>query len=248
MVDRFDSGTGSKNLSMNRISVTTLEKYRRVVNQVSPYDTEEALLESLKGLFTGNDKTRTGSAYHKIIEGQFDLTTLTKQKLLFYKAENVIFNQDQALPALDYKKLHLNMVHEMSTSKIYQTVFGPIQVSMRVDGIEGNNIRDIKCKFRDVNFSEYADSYQWRFYLDALQTDIFYYDLFEFQGFSYTLTEKDMILSSDTVVVAHEPFQCLRYDDMHADLVTLLNSFLDYLQIHNYQNYLKPELPTELFA
>ena len=53
---------------MYKLSVTTIEKFRRYVVGASEYDTEQALLEAIKGVFTGNDKTRTGSCYHKIIE------------------------------------------------------------------------------------------------------------------------------------------------------------------------------------
>ena len=51
------------------IRVTTLESFRRFRDNVTEtYDTEEKLIEHIKGEFKGNCKTEIGSAFHYLIE------------------------------------------------------------------------------------------------------------------------------------------------------------------------------------
>jgi hypothetical protein len=83
---------------MFRISVTTLEKFRRYMAGVSAFDTEESLIESIKGIFKGNDKTRFGNAYHELIEGKY---VCPDQDL--YQVGGHHFSAAQARPAVAYK-------------------------------------------------------------------------------------------------------------------------------------------------
>jgi hypothetical protein len=221
-----------------RVSVTTLEKFRRYMNEVSSFDTEESLLESIKGIFKGNDKTKTGSAFHKIIEGEF---TKEKGRII---ADDVSFTMQQAKVALDYKKRHPLMVHEISVRKTYHSNFFPIQVSGRTDGTEGLNVHDAKTKYRSPEVQEYLDSCQWKFYLDMLDANIFYYDLFEVQGFGYVQKPGSelLLLNKEVEFIPHDPLQCIRYENMVPDIMVILNGFLDYLHNRNIVHLLKPAI------
>lgn len=53
---------------MYRVRVTQLEKFRRFRDEVSSFDTEESVIETLSGDFKGNEYTQIGTAFHKIIE------------------------------------------------------------------------------------------------------------------------------------------------------------------------------------
>ena len=223
-----------------RISVTTLEKFRRYMTETSSFDTEASLIESLKGIFLGNDKTKVGSAFHKLIEGDFK-----KVKGAFI-AEGIAFNRAQAKVAFDYKQRHDFMVHEISIRKIYHTAFFPIQVSARVDGAEGFNIHDTKTKFRSPDVQEYIDSSQWKFYLDMLEADVFYYDLFEVKNFK-ELGPAPYRLHKEVEFVPHDPLQCIRYNDMIPDIMQLLNNFLEYLHNRNFLHLLKPSIEEPVF-
>lgn len=238
---------------MQRISVTTLEKFRRYMCEASPTDTEEQLLETIRGEFTGNDKTKTGNAYHQIIEGDY---VRGADNMVFVKNEkektSFLFYPEQAEPALQYKKDHPFMVHEMKASKIYQTTHGPIQISGRVDGAEGLAIRDIKTKFRPFTVSDYLDSFQWRYYLDMLQTEVFYYDIFEIQGFNGLPTDFTGVplpppFKMDFEVIAHPEIQCLAYQDMYYDIMDLLELFLSYLENREIMHLLKSAQPEMAF-
>lgn len=212
---------------MYRVAVTTLEKFRRMIDNVSDFDTEASLIESLTGEFVGNDKTRLGSAFHKIIEIPFTLNgSLT--------VEGITFTPDQAKPALDYRNAHLQMIHEVPAKKIYQTKHMELMVTGRADGVEGNEIRDAKTKFSYPGWGEYYSSYQWRFYLDMFDSKLFWYDVFEVRGYKGTDTSGRF----EGEIVAHEPFPCLRYETLPNDVQTLADEFANFMTIKNYTHLL----------
>jgi hypothetical protein len=228
---------------MFRISVTTLEKFRRYMAGVSAFDTEESLIESIKGIFKGNDKTRFGNAYHELIEGKY---VCPDQDL--YQVGGHHFSAAQARPAVAYKMNHLSMVHEMTANCVFKTNYFYIQVSGRIDGVEGAHVRDVKTKFRSVDVQEYLDSYQWRYYLHMTGLDYFFYDVFEVQGFDQACKQELVFDSAKTFqypIQVLEPVEirCERYDGMQHELTTLLNDFLDYIHSRNLLPFLKPALP-----
>lgn len=204
---------------------------------VSSWDTEESLIESLKGLFTGNDKTRFGSAYHKIIEGEF--IAHENEMAVIIDTHIFIFNKDQFAPALNYRDKHPYMVHELDLRQVFQTNYGPMQVSGRIDGLEAMIISDVKCKFKSPDYQEYIDSCQWKFYLKMYGLDTFHYDIFEVIGFN-ELGKSPYKIDPAVRIVPHEPLVCHRYPDMEAELDTILNDFLSYINNRNFWHLLKP--------
>lgn len=202
--------------------------------EASPFDTEESLIESLQGLFKGNDKTFFGEAYHSLLEGNY-----TNQAGQIHVNE-FIFTFEQAKPAIEYRKNHELLVSEMSISAIYKTKYFPVQITGRIDGIEGMHVRDGKTKFRSFTAEEYMNSCQWKFYLDILSLRNFFYDIFEVVGFD-TLPYNKPYYFGDTISVS-DPVEipCEAYENMHNDLVCLLNDFLDYIHNRNFIKFLKP--------
>lgn len=217
---------------MYRIRVTTIEKYRRYITNASPRDTEEELLESIKGTFEGNDMTDIGEAYHEVIEGKAQVVDDG------VVANNIFLTASQIAPALEFRNRHKHMIHEIPVTKIYQTRFGDILVSGRIDGQEGLETEDKKCKFRPPNFQEYSDSYQWRYYLDMLGNNTFFYDLFEVQGFKGFGPGTPRTLPGVSFH-AHDRLQCVRYLRMTDDCLAMLNDFLDYIELRNLWSHLK---------
>lgn len=208
------------------------------MNEVSPYDTEESLIQTLSGEFKGNDKTKIGSAFHKLIEGDY-----TKQGAM-YLADDILFLKEQAAPALRFRKEHPVMIHEVPLYKVYETSYFPIQVSGRVDGLDGTQIHDHKCKFSYVKWQEYTDSVQWKVYLDIMGTDTFLYNVFEVRGFVQLTGSAPFDLGQAVEFVPHEPMPCTRYASMEQDVQGLLDDFLGYIHNRNFFHYLKPAVET----
>lgn len=224
---------------MYRISVTTLECFRRYLTEASPFDDEVRLLETLRGVFVGNPKTQFGAAYHKILEGKY-----TRGRGGNVYANGYLFTEDQAAPALEFRSLHPDVTTEVAVAKTYDTHFFPIQVSGRVDALEGLFIRDGKTKFRPVAWEEYMASCQWKFYCDMLGADSFFYDVFEVKHFPDDVDLQTKFFP-DVQVRPVQSICCTTYGGMDEELSTLLNDFLGYIANRKLWKFLKPALNNE---
>lgn len=223
-----------------RVSVTTIEKFRRYMTEASTFDTEESLLDSIKGFFLGNDKTKFGEAWGKIIEEGHKFKHVSGN-LNGYLVDGIFFSEELARPAVEFAAAHPKMIYEVPVAKEYEVNGMTILVSGRTDGIEGNITRDTKCKFRTPDFQEYVDSYQWRFYLDMLNAKTFYYDVFEVQGFdSLVYDKKGIAWLHDINIIPYEPLYCSSYSEMHDDCKLLLRQFFEYIEEKNLYQFLKP--------
>lgn len=198
----------------------------------SERDNEQELLEAIKGTFAGNDMTLIGEGYHEIMEGK---AQVADGGLL---AKGIFFTAEQARPALSFREAHPHMIHEIPVSKVYQTKIGPVLISGRLDGQEGRESEDKKLKFRNIDWQDYIDSYQWRYYLDMIETDIFYYDLFEVKGFDALRPPLPYLLPGVSFH-AHERLQCIRYREMTRDCLSMLNDFIDYLELRQLWHLVK---------
>ncbi len=221
---------------MNRISVTTIEAYRRYITQASQYDTEEQLIKTIKGEFKGNDLTRTGGCYGKLIEGE--ALVVEGGLIAEYDGVKIFFTDEQALPAVEFRQRHPSMIYEVPVQKIYETRKGSILVSGRMDGAEGAEFNDNKCKFKPPNFQEYADSYQWRYYLDMAQASLFYYDVYEVRGFDGLKGAQPYQLPG-VQFIPHDRLQCARYAGLSDDCRWMLQDLLDYIELRQLWRFLK---------
>jgi hypothetical protein len=149
--------------------------------------------------------------------------------------EGITFSAEQVAPALWYKEQHPHMISEVPSKKLYLNKYFDVLVSGRADVIEGQFVRDAKAKFRSPTVKEYADSYQWRFYLDMFNSPAFYYDVFEIQNYRYLVNNR----LPDVDIIPYEPIECLPYEGMIEDLNTLVTDFARFMTIQNYTHLLK---------
>jgi len=226
---------------MYRISVTTLEKFRRYMADTSSYDTEAALIETLSGTFEGNDKTKTGSAFHKIIEDPSSATPVKKDNKLWLVSENIAFPSACAEKALSFRNQHPLLVYEIPVGKIYRTKKYEVKVTGRIDSIEGKHIRDAKTKYRaPSDLTDYTDSCQWMFYLDIIGLKVFHFDIFEVKRFKELKAAEDGICYLEGIdIVYHDPITCLAYLTMNEYLHYLVEQFMIYIEFRNLFHLLK---------
>jgi hypothetical protein len=87
------------------------------------------------------------------------------------------------------------------------------------------------------------DSAQWKFYLDALGLDVFWYDVFEVKGFN----EMTGVVEK-TQFIPHEPLRCARYLGLEKDCLELVKAFMEYIELRNFYHLLKEAREYESLA
>lgn len=150
---------------MKLVRVTQLESFRKYLDGNEDRDrfvtTEQDVIDSLTGVFTGNEYTRIGTAFHRIVEG--DTKGVEKigegvRTFLYYGKEvqepvpagrkfnidgyDVCLDVPQCKVALAYKNEYPDAFHEVREFSEYEG----IMVTGCADMIDGFEIRDIKTK------------------------------------------------------------------------------------------------------
>ena len=144
---------------MSIVRVSTLEGFRWWQN--SDLDWEWYLNREKEG---ANEKMLAGTAFHKFMEtirsGEFDSFQQDGHTFVFDCSVDV------ALP----------QISEIRTSKQY----GNLTVTGKCDGLSGLTISDYKLIIgHAIDGEQYMESYQWRYYLDLFEANIFRYIVFE---------------------------------------------------------------------
>lgn len=219
---------------MKPLRVTNLEKFRRFRDDVSSFDTEEAVIDTLSGAFTGNDYTWIGTAFHKIVE---DGEKAWNNGIVHTRGGDVAMDEAQRDLALLYRSTLPGAFHEVRLDKEYKTRLGKVLVTGCADVIHGTIIRDIKTRYSPPVQQEYIDSYQWRFYLDIFDLDRFIFDIFEFKGY-----DKEMGMNvAGLPVKQFDPIPCQRYLKMEEDMQRLLDDFSDWIHYRGLEHLLSDE-------
>lgn len=219
---------------MKRISVTTLESYRKLRSGDS-YLTQDSFIEGLRTPFEGNNYTKVGTAFHSIVElgtpalldradGRYDVIV---------GEERVTFSPGQVAAILAYRLSLPLSLHEVWVGRVFHTSVMDIWVHGRMDLLHGIDVHDIKTKYGRVNVGDYEDSAQWRLYLDLAQLDRFVFDLFMFHG------DIDGLDVSSLHVDRWGEIECVRYAGMADDNSELVDDFASFVVRHGLVDCLK---------
>lgn len=218
------------------IRVTQLEAFRRYLanGEHDYYEiTEQSVIDTLSGEFTGNEYTRVGTAFHSIIEtGEPHCADPTEGCVIDVDDHGVRFNAQQLQVALDYRNEHPGAFHEVRRYKDY----GRAIVTGCADMIDGIELRDIKTKYSTPSDKDYIDSCQWRYYLDIFNANVFHFDLFIFEG--YKLDKHGYDVRGLELKRHTPPITCYRYPNMEADNIALLNTFMDWAESRDLLHFL----------
>lgn len=222
---------------MKRISITTLETYRKFLAG-DEYTNQDKMIEAITAPFEGNEYTRIGTAFHSIIEQGEAVVSRTPEGTFQVMGDGypVTFSEEQVAMALKYKAKLPYAFHEQWISRDFHTPSMDIYVLGRVDVLHGTYIRDIKTKYSPVKYADYADSAQWKLYLDLSGLDTFYFDLFEFPGYKKDKHGHDV---SSLGIKPYGQIECIRYEGMEQDNQQLVEDFTDFIVRHDLINYLK---------
>lgn len=223
---------------MKRISITTLETYRKFLAG-DEWTNQEAMIQAITAPFEGNEYTRIGSAFHAIVEqGESVIEELEEMGKFRVTVEGwpVIFNEEQVATALKYRSKLPYAFHEEWIGRQFDTPSMPIWVHGRMDVLHGTYVRDIKTKYSAVKYDDYANSAQWKFYLDLSGLDTFYFDLFEFPNYKKDKHGYDV---SSLGIKPYGQIECIRYEGMEEENKQLVCDFTDFIIRQNLTEYLK---------
>lgn len=236
------------------VRVTQIEAFRRYFYQ-SEHDNyeipEQSVIDSITGAFQGNEMTRIGTAFHALVQtgcqpcslapaGSRSFSYYGKEKqepvpegrTFLVDGHEVTLDLSQIKVALDYRYRHINAFHEIL--RFYD--FGFAVVTGCADMIDCVQIRDIKTKFSPPQDDNYVNSCQWRYYLQIFGADVFFFDLFRFEGYKL---EKHGYDVRGLPLTPHTPPICLyRYADMERDNRILLEEFLEWVDRRSLTSYL----------
>lgn len=243
------------------IRVTQLESFRKYISSDEDKDrfvvTEQDVIDGLTGVFTGNEYTRIGTAFHRIVEG--DTSNVEKvgegiRTYLYYGKEQteplppgrlfyvdgfpVVLDIPQCKVALKYRDEYPTAFHEVREFMD----MGEYVITGCADMIDGFEIRDIKTKYSQPNDSDYINSAQWRFYLEMFGAETFHFDLFQFVGYN---KEKHGMDVRGLELVRYEPaITCHYYNGMEKDNRYLIDEFVKWAKVSNVYDLL-PEYNQE---
>lgn len=99
--------------------------------------------------------------------------------------------------------------------------YGPLQVTGQVDGLLGLRVDDHKTTSR-FDPDRYLGGYQWRFYLDIFEADVFRWNVFEIREIKPRVYE----------VSDPQTLEAYRYPGMHEDCARLAADFHEFAVAH----------------
>lgn len=151
-----------------KLSPSIIEAFRKARLYDNPV---EEIISLLTGEYKPNKHTSLGTAYHSIIQHGESVGTWDDGLFNVYEAEFSAlwaFEPKAVEAALAFRDKY-RMVHEVKASLEFETRGRTIVSPMRVDGIQGALIHEIKTKTGQApDYESYLASVQWRMYLSAL--------------------------------------------------------------------------------
>lgn len=209
---------------MLRISVTTLEQFRRLFH--TDYANETELIASVRREpFAPSWQMIAGSAWDWCV--QFDSGHLAKDGYYFDAVA-----RDHARKAIGKGLYQVKQTVEVDTK------FGPVTLVGVADQINGLVIHDHKACFSSPNAGNYDHSLQWRFYLWMFGGKRFKYNLFDFKE-----PKKNGYCELDGII----SFSLWPYDRMRDDCMRWLTEFLAWAESRNLMKYLEsPYAPRKM--
>lgn len=218
------------------ISVSKVEAFdkwtSRQTEENEQFNNEDTFLQTLKGIFVQIDHAKYGECFHAIVEGTatpVELKDAEGKPFMAYKYKEVCIPAAQAKYAADYRVAHHLMTKEMPINKLYHLRDCDLIITGRIDGIEGNWLRDTKTKYSsnvDV-VADYISALHWKFYLDIMGMDMLFFDIFQVSGFK---TIKDCLSAK---IKPWEPLPVKRYPSLERDITEAMEDLIDYLTFKN---------------
>lgn len=218
---------------MLRISVTTIDLYNRFLcDEGFP---EEVFIDQLLGKKPPTKYMQLGSAFHEIIENPHEafsrFTKAAGEAIGFMSRDGIVFPADVITKCYDY--IDYDHPFEIKLTKIYSVLSEfnasgteQVEVVAKVDQGKGDFVIEHKSCWSGFQYDKYAESLQWKFYLDVHEAQRCIYKVFE-------LSE----LADGIILRNVHTFYFDWYDEITKELNNILESFINFIYSKNLQDH-----------
>lgn len=229
---------------MKLIRVTQIEKFNRYMREASAYDTEQSVIDGISGTFKGNEYTYIGTAFHKLVEGDYSNIERIEggRAITIDDGYTILMDVEQCKVAREYADSMPLAFHEHRMYEVINVDGEYYCITGCADILNGLYIRDIKTKYSYISDEDYINSFQWRMYLQLFNADRFTFDLFLFNGYN---KDKNGLDVRGIPIVKHDPIECIRYKNMETDNIQLISEFVRWAKSRGVYN-LFPDYNKEL--
>lgn len=242
---------------MLRISVTTIEQFRKYVEEEMGDKfgnkyllvTEEKLLEDIQNTSVSTPKQSLGTAFHEVLEKPNETLERFRNEYgnseYYMASSGQLFQYEMIQKCL--KEIDREFPFEVKKTKIYDIDGEQIEVVAKVDQWQGLAVNEHKSKWTEIKYTndeddekykyhwevfdwgEYYRSCQWKFYLPIFGAVSVNYKVFEL---AIDKTNDDNI---ELIDVHKFPFT--EYDDMECYTTELLKRFVAYIHFRELEEY-----------
>jgi len=198
-----------------KISVSTLDSFQYYL------DNDKSQDDFIQELITRRESRpmNIGIAFENILQQPENYFLYTH-----YEYKGIRFETEQINACLDYIN-SFKATWQVKMTKEYDTDYGLVTLSGKTDILHGLIIEDIKTT-ANYSYDKYANSWQWRCYLDMFDIDNFVYYIAEIKD------GDEMVFIKDTHII-----KLSGYDNMNNDIRTILNKFVQFILDNNLGKY-----------
>jgi hypothetical protein len=204
-----------------RVSTTTLESFRLYMTR--DFMSEAELLSSIRGEFKPNRVMQLGSAFHSILETP-DVCVRPSGD---YVADGIVFPGDVVAPCLPL--FDRSGAFEVKATKDFHINGQTWTVVSKADQLVRLDVVENKTKWAVFDLNRYAESYQWRFYVDVYGAQRVRYNVFCLSEYA----------DGEIGLRSIEQFNLYPYPRLAADCRSLLSEFVEYATKRNLYGFLK---------
>lgn len=208
-----------------RISTTTLESFRLFMDPDQEWMTEQDLIDSILGKFTGNHKVWLGQAFGEVLEHPEPYRVNGGYRIQSRGGEETFsFSDDVMGPALALIDRRQTVFEAKALGR-----YGAHDVVAKADQLVGAHLIETKTTLSTFDFDKYALGCQWKFMLDIFQAPLCCYHVF-------CLGE-----SAATGVIelkGIETFTLYTYAHLRRDCEDLVRRFAEYVNAKGLEAYL----------
>lgn len=218
---------------MLRISTTSIDLYNRFLcDEDFP---EEVFINQLTKKSPPSKYMELGTAFHEILENPDE--AMKRHENAYGEAGDFMSSSGIVFPhmviARCWNYIDYNHPFEIKLTKVYAVIsefnpsgFEPVEVVGKIDQGKGEYVIEHKTCWTGFSYEKYAESLQWKFYLDIFEAQRCIYKVFELSDLAGGIALRNI-----------HSFHFDWDDTIPRQIELILESFIKYIFSKNLQSY-----------